>query len=165
MQLFGASRLVLTALGALLFGFWTGLAITLASTLLSAYVVFLLAGRAGDLAEKAARRLRKYGFSERIRRISTVFFIRQLPLPGVLVNIGLACLRTSHAAFCIGSLLGYVVLAVPAAAVGAGLAAESGTTRLAAVGGALAILGIAMLGLRVFRSRVSARNHPDEGSA
>lgn len=120
--LLGCPRLLICTLAGVLHGLWFGVLLSQVATLLGAYGIFAVARavkvRVPVRVEKA---LDRYGLRARGRGIAAVFFVRQLPLPGFLMNVGLGSIHVSTPHFLLGSLLGFLPLGVPAVAVGAGM--------------------------------------------
>jgi len=119
----GVPRLLMTGVAAALFGFTWGLISSQLGALAGAYATFALArwsGRESGL-ERWSRLQRFTGLLSE-QGIIPVLLIRQLPLSSFFINLilGLTAVRTRD--FFIGSLIGFLPEAIPAALIGAGLA-------------------------------------------
>jgi uncharacterized membrane protein YdjX (TVP38/TMEM64 family) len=140
----GFPRLLLCAIAGMALGFWSGLLWAQLGTLLGNYAVFLV-------ARFAARQWAEHYLSKRgklhalVRRegIAGVILARQLPVPGLLVNLACGLLPLRHRHFLIGTLLGQLPEAVPCTLIGAGAIRNA---RLIGLGVAVAVL--AWVGLR-----------------
>ena len=94
----GVPRLALCALAGALFGFVAGASLRWSRVSLGSYGAFLIARWSGrDWAER-----RLAGASDKLRAvlatptITTIFVARQLPVPGILLNVLLGVLPTRH---------------------------------------------------------------------
>lgn len=140
----GVPRLALCALAGTLFGFVAGALVALVSSMTGSWGAFLLARWGGrGWAEK-----RLAGGSETLRSVlatptvAAIFIARQLPVPGILVNVMLGVLPTTQRAFLTGTALGYL----PSTAIVALAGSSLGKDNLAQ---AMTQITLAMLGLGV----------------
>jgi len=118
----GVPRLLMTGVAAALFGVVTGLVCALLGSLAGAYATFFLARWGGQEAGLARwPKLRRFSGMLSRQGIVPVLLCRQLPLSSFFINLllGLTAVRTRD--FIVGSLLGFLPEAVPAALIGAGL--------------------------------------------
>ncbi len=159
----GVPRLLLCPAAGMAFGFWAGLLLSQAGTVLGYYVVFLFV-RWGGRAFVLRHRPQLLRFTERIRHqgIPAVILARQLPVHGLLVNLVLSLSPIRHRDFLIGSAIGLIPEAVPCTLIGTGaaqasLARSAGLMVLAVVGLALAWAGFAAYTARQERR---SRNDP-----
>jgi len=118
----GVPRLLMTGVAAALFGVVVGLVCTLLGTLAGAYATFSLTrwgGREAGLTRWP--KLRRYNNLLARPGILPVLLSRQLPLSSFFINVllGLTAVRTRD--FMIGSLIGFLPEAIPAALIGAGV--------------------------------------------
>jgi uncharacterized membrane protein YdjX (TVP38/TMEM64 family) len=123
----GVPRLLFSALGGFVFGFWQGLLWSLLASLIGSFVTFQAArwgGRAWLQAHFGGQRIfRRIVHAE--PSVLSVALIRMLPIANVMVNVGLALSRVDRRAFLLGSLFGFLPQGVIATAVGSGLAHDS----------------------------------------
>ncbi len=122
----GVPRLIFFTLGGIIFSFWPGLLLAMAGTLAGAYTTFVFVRWCGLDRVKA-----RYGDTAFFRNIvpggasaKSVFFVRQLPLSCVFVNVALALSPVRTGAFISGSLLGFLPQGIVAALIGSGIAGE-----------------------------------------
>lgn len=105
----GVPRLALCALAGALFGFVSGTVLALLSSMAGSWGAFLFARWSGrGWAEN-----RLAGAGDTLRTvlasptITAIFVARQLPVPGILINVMLGMLPTTQRTFLIGTALGY----------------------------------------------------------
>jgi uncharacterized membrane protein YdjX (TVP38/TMEM64 family) len=138
----GVPRLALGALAGTLFGFVAGGLVALVSTMTGAWGAFLLARWGG----RGWAESRLAGASATLRSvlatptIAAIFIARQLPVPGILVNVMLGVLPTTQRNFLIGTGLGYLPSTAIVALAGSSLGKES-------LAQAMTQITVAMLGL------------------
>ena len=105
----GVPRLALCALAGTLFGFAAGAIVALLSSMTGSWGAFLLARWGG----RSWAESRLAGASATLRSVlatptvTAIFIARQLPVPGILVNVMLGILPTTQRTFLIGTGLGY----------------------------------------------------------
>jgi uncharacterized membrane protein YdjX (TVP38/TMEM64 family) len=145
----GVPRLFLCSLGSAAFGFWPGLLWSQAGALAGYYVTFLFV-RWGGRDWVCARFPKLELWAEKLahRGILAVLAARQIPLPGLLVNLLLALLPLRHRDFLLGSAIGLLPEAIPFALIGSGLAQPSFGRGVSIVVAAVVVLVIATLALR-----------------
>ena len=139
----GVPRMALGGVAGLLFGFTEGLLISLVGSTLGSYGTFLLIRRgfrksvAGQAEKRPwlAKLLKKPSFLK-------VFWVRQLVLPGVVLNAVLGVAETRHGTFLGGTLLGYIPLNVAATLVGSGLGKSSLAQSAVQLMAALAVINV-----------------------
>ena len=123
----GAPRLLLSALGGFVFGFWEGFLWSILGSLIGSFLTFQIARWGGR--EWLFEYLRNKRFFGRIVRakptVASVTLIRMLPVAGAIINVGLALGQVGNRTFLIGSLAGFLPQAAVAAIVGSGLAHDS----------------------------------------
>ena len=117
----GVPRLLFCFISGMAFGFWWGLLWAQLGTLLGNYVMFMLARRgAHNWAQQyLSRRGRLHDFI-RQESIAGVILARQLPLPGLVINLACGLLPLRHRDYLLGTLIGQLPQAVPATLLGAG---------------------------------------------
>src|ERR1041384_3719929 len=112
----GLPRLVLCAIGGMVFGFWIGLLLTYVGTLLGYYGIFLFVRWGGrDLVLHRWPRLRKWADLIQDQGITGVILIRQVPIHGMLTNLCLGLSRLKHRHFLIGPAIGVLPESIPVA--------------------------------------------------
>lgn len=118
----GFPRLVLCVMAGMALGFWSGLFWAQLGTLLGNYVMFLVAREFGrDWADRMVRkRAGLLRFSQE-RGITGVFMARQLPFPGLIINLLCALLPIRQRDFLLGTIIGQLPQAIPCTLIGAGV--------------------------------------------
>ena len=140
----GLPRLALCALGGVLFGFVEGLFLSQISGVAGAYGTFLIT-RYFAPREWVQSRLEK---SEKLKAllatptIGKIFVARQMPVPGVLPNVLLGVLSTSHQTFLWGTFLGYLPSNIPVALAGSSMGKETLAKAVAQVSLSMVALGV-----------------------
>lgn len=118
----GVPRLLMTGVAAALFGFTWGLVTSQIGVMAGAYATFVLARWSGrEAGLERWSQLRRFTGLLSEQGIVPVLLIRQLPLSSFFINVllGLTAVRTRD--FFIGSVIGFLPEAIPAALIGAGL--------------------------------------------
>ena len=151
----GVPRLPLCALAGVLFGFVGGALVSLASGISGSYGAFLIARWGGR--EWAERKLAGTGknLKDVLTRptIGSIFVARQLPVPGIVVNVAIGMLPTRHSTFLLGTALGYLPSTAIVALAGSSLGKESLAVAMTQVTLAMAALGALAAGLMWLRRR------------
>jgi uncharacterized membrane protein YdjX (TVP38/TMEM64 family) len=131
-------------------GFWSGLLWAQLGTLLGNYAVFLLV-RLGsrDWAQRYLSRRARLHNVIRQEGIPGVILARQMPLPGLLINIACALVPLRQRDYLVGTMLGQLPLAIPCTLIGAGILQASFRQSLAVIGLAVAAAVLAWMGLRL----------------
>lgn len=143
----GVPRLLLCALAGALFGFVTGALVALASSIAGSWGAFQIARWSGR--GWAERRLA--GASDKLRAmlatptVTAIFVARQLPFPGILINVMLGVLPTTQRTFLIGTGLGYLPSTAIVALAGSSLGKDSLAVAMTQI--TLAMIGLAGLTL------------------
>lgn len=139
----GVPRLALCGIAGMLFGFVGGSLVALASGVLGSYGAFLLARWSGrDWAERKLA-----GATDKLRAVlakptvGSIFVARQLPVPGILINVLIGVLPTAHSTFLLGTSLGYLPSTAIVALAGSSLGKESLGIAITQVSLAMASLG------------------------
>ena len=145
----GFSRLLLCTLAGMALGFWSGLLWAQLGTLLGNYAIFLAARfLARRWAEQyVSKRGKLHALLER-EGMAGVILARQMPLPGLLVNLACGLFPLSHRQFLVGTLLGQLPEAVPCTLIGAGALQPSLGGSVWVIGLAVAVAVLAWLALR-----------------
>ena len=141
----GVPRLALCALAGTLFGFVAGSLVALVGSMAGAWGAFLIARWSG----RGWAESRLAGASDTLRRVlatptvTAIFVARQLPVPGLLINVMLGVLPTTQRSFLLGTGLGYL----PSTAIVALAGSSLGKDNLAV---AMTQITLAMIGLGIF---------------
>ena len=150
----GVPRLLMTGVGAAVFGVVVGLVCTLVGSLLGAYATFSLVRWSGhEAALTRWPQLQRFTALFSRQGIVSVLLCRQLPLSSFFVNVllGLTAVRTHD--FLIGSMLGFLPEAIPAALIGAGLVqGELATTLKYLMVGGVLFFGLGFLARHLLRA-------------
>lgn len=140
----GVPRLPLCAAAGLIFGFAQGLGLSLLGSTLGSYGAFVLSRR--GFRRAAEQRADKWPWLKNLLKkpsVMRVFWVRQLMVPGLVLNVLLGMTTVRHSKFLLGTLLGYMPLNLAFSLVGSGLGKESITHTLAQLLGAMAVINIA----------------------
>lgn len=120
--LVGVPRLPLCAGAGLVFGFGEGVVLSLLGSTLGSYGAFFMA-RHGARKAVLARAQKWPWLAQLLKKPSLfrVFWVRQLMLPGMVLNVMLGITSVRHRTFIAGTLLGYLPLNIAFSLVGSGL--------------------------------------------
>jgi uncharacterized membrane protein YdjX (TVP38/TMEM64 family) len=152
----GFPRLVFCVIAGMALGFWSGLLWAQLGTLIGNYALFVVAGAGGRTW--ARRVLSKRGTLQSIiqrQGASGVILARQLPLPGLVINLACALLPIRHRDFIIGTIVGQLPQAIPCTLIGAGVLQTSFAKSISVVGLAVAVSILAWLGMRYLVHRTA----------
>jgi len=143
--MFGVPRLTLCGTAGLLFGFSEGVLLSLFGSTLGSYGTFLMVRRGfrKSVARQAAARPWLGKLLEKPSLLK-VFWVRQLALPGLVLNAIFGVTTIRHRIFLGGTLLGYIPLNLAATLVGSGLGKESLKQTAFQLLAALAVINIVM---------------------
>ncbi len=144
----GVPRLPFCVIAGMAFGFWWGLLWAQTGTLTGNYAIFLLARYgAGEWAERMISRRGRVLIQR--EGIAGVLVARQLPVPGMLVNVtcGLVGIRQVH--FLLGTAVGQLPEAIPCTLIGAGALQANFARSAGAISLAVALAVVAWVGLRM----------------
>lgn len=159
----GMPRLPLCSAAGAVFGFKEGLAISWISSTLGSYGSFLLARWGGRRV--AEQRLQRWPWLLALLTapsLGRVILVRQLLVPGVVLNVLFGMTSVLHRTFLGGTLLGYLPLNIAFTLVGSGLGKESFADSLKQILAALAVVNVvAWIVLRLVKKR---RQHPPAAS-
>lgn len=145
----GFPRLLFCVIAGMALGFWSGLLWAQTGTLLGNYAIFLLARRGGhDWAQRYLSRRGRLHNLIRQEGVLGVILARQLPVPGLLVNLACGLLSIRHRHFLLGTLLGQLPEAIPCTLIGAGALQASFARSAGSIGLAVACAVLLWLGLR-----------------
>ncbi len=145
----GFPRLVFCVISGMALGFWQGLLWAQLGTLLGNYALFILARAGGrDLAKRFLSKRGKLPGVIQQRGALGVMLARQLPLPGLVINLGCALLPIRHLDFVIGTIIGQLPQAIPFTLIGAGALQPSFARSLGIIGLAMLASILGWFGLR-----------------
>lgn len=140
----GVPRLPLCAAAGLIFGFGQGLALSLLGSTLGSYGAFVLSRH--GFRRAAESRAQKWPWLKKLLKkpsIMRVFWVRQLMVPGLVLNVLLGMTPVRHSRFFLGTMLGYMPLNVAFSLVGSGLGKGDLAHTLAQLLAAMAVINIA----------------------
>lgn len=151
----GIPRLPLCGMAGLAFGFSKGLILSLSGSVLGSYLVFLLT-RVGFKNTKIHKAKESRWLKELLAKptLMRVFWMRQLMLPGVALNVLLGISGVSHHLFLLGTLIGYLPLNVTMTLVGSGLGKNALTESVTQI---LLAVGLINIGAWIIWRRKAAR--------
>lgn len=141
----GVPRLALCALAGAVFGFVAGAIVALISSVAGSWGAFLLARWSG----RSWAESRLAGASDQLRTmletptVAAIFVARQLPVPGILINVMLGVLPTTQRTFLIGTGLGYLPSTAIVALAGSSLGKDSLALAMTQISAAM--IGLAVL--------------------
>jgi uncharacterized membrane protein YdjX (TVP38/TMEM64 family) len=137
----GFPRTVLCIMAGMALGFWSGLFWAQLGTLLGNYVMFLIARVFGrDWAKRmVVKRTGLMRFSQE-RGFTGVFVARQLPLPGLIINLLCALLPIRQRDFLLGTIIGQLPQAIPCTLIGAGVLQASFKKSIGLIGLAVVLV-------------------------
>lgn len=151
----GCPRLLFCPLGGMAFGVGFGLLWTQIPTLLGYYVTFLFVRWGGrGFSRHHWPRLDNATQCLEGRSWVAVFLMRQLPMPGVVVNLLLGLSPLRHRTFLLGTALGLLPQAVPATMIGKSFAHMSPEAGSLILGAAMILFLLAILGLRRYADSI-----------
>jgi uncharacterized membrane protein YdjX (TVP38/TMEM64 family) len=117
----GVPRLLFCPLAGALFGFWGGLAVSVAGTMISYYAAFqVIRGRRVN-ADETPPLPPKLAFLAGQPGLAAVVVSRMLPVPGMIVTVALAMCNVRVRVYLLGSFLGLFPEAAPLVLLGAGI--------------------------------------------
>lgn len=137
----GVPRLTLCGTAGLLFGFVEGTLVSLIGSTLGSYGMFVMVRR--GFRQSVASQTAGRPWLQRLLKkpsLMKVFWVRQLALPGVVLNAVLAVSEIRHRLFLAGTFLGYVPLNVAASLVGSGIGKENLQQTIIQLMAALAVI-------------------------
>ncbi|MBK7562914.1 MAG: TVP38/TMEM64 family protein [Propionivibrio sp.] len=147
----GTPRLLFCALGGFAFGFWQGAFWSLLSNLIGSFLAFRAARWGGKawLTERFGQR-RFFGRIAHAKpTVSSVAFIRMLPVSNAIINVGLALSHVGNRAFLLGSLIGFMPQGIVAVIIGSGMAEDVPWAGAAQIG----IASVLLLAILFWTSR------------
>jgi len=118
----GLPRLFFCVLGGMALGFWQGLLWAQLGTLLGNYAVFIVARSwARDWAKRYLSMHGKLNNLLQRDGIAGVILARQLPVPGLVINLACGFFSVARGDFLLGTVLGQLPEAIPCTLIGAGV--------------------------------------------
>jgi len=141
--MFGMPRLPLCSVAGAVFGFKEGLMISWLGSTLGSYGAFLLARWGGRRV--AEQRLERWPWLRSLLEAPSllrVILVRQLMVPGIVLNLVFGMTAVRHRIFFAGTLLGYLPLNIALTLVGSGLGKESLAESLKQILAALAVVNV-----------------------
>ncbi len=145
----GFPRLLFCVLAGMAMGFWWGLLWAQLGTLIGNYALFLVARTGGgDWVRRYVAKRGRLASLIHEEGITGVILARQLPVPGMLVNLAFGLLSIRHREFLIGTLIGQLPEAIPCTLFGAGAVKASPAKSAAFIGLAVALALLVWTGLR-----------------
>jgi uncharacterized membrane protein YdjX (TVP38/TMEM64 family) len=156
----GFPRLIFCVIAGMALGFWQGLIWAQLGTLAGNYMLFLLirAG-GGDWGKRYLSRHGGFTFAQ-TEGIATVILARQLPVPGLVVNLALGLSGIKHRHFLIGTAVGQLPEAIPCTLIGAGAIQSSLAQSAGTVGLAVLVLALMWIGVRFILRRFKSKLPP-----
>ena len=145
----GFPRLVLCVIAGMALGFWSGLLWAQLGTFLGNYALFALV-RSGwrDWGQRLlAKRLHVRAAIQQ-RGVLGVVLARQVPLPGLVINLACALLPIGHADFILGTIIGQLPQAIPWTLIGAGALQQSFGKSIGLISLAVIVAILAWFGVR-----------------
>jgi uncharacterized membrane protein YdjX (TVP38/TMEM64 family) len=138
-------------------GFWSGLVWAQLGTLLGNYSVFLVV-RLGsrDWAQRYLSARARLHNVIRQEGIPGVVLARQMPLPGLLINLACGLVPLRQRDYLVGTMIGQLPLAIPCTLIGAGVLQASFRQSLTVIGLAVAAAVLAWVGLRLLLRAVGS---------
>jgi uncharacterized membrane protein YdjX (TVP38/TMEM64 family) len=127
-------------------GFWSGLLIAECGTVLGYYCVFLFIRWGGrEWALHRWPKLQKWADGVKDQGLLGVILLRQVPIHGTLINLGLGISRIKHWHFVLGTAIGVIPESIPATLVGTGLG--KGSAKMLGIYLAAAVVAFALIWL------------------
>jgi uncharacterized membrane protein YdjX (TVP38/TMEM64 family) len=145
----GFPRLLLCVVAGMTLGFWSGLFWAQLGTLAGNYLTFLaVRWGARGWAERYLSRHGKLNLWLKTDGTLGVILARQVPIPGLLVNLACGLFPLRHRHFLLGTLLGQLPEAIPCTLIGAGLLQRSFSRSAWVIGLGVTFAVLLWLGLR-----------------
>jgi uncharacterized membrane protein YdjX (TVP38/TMEM64 family) len=118
----GVPRTAMCFVGGAVLGFLPGLLLSQGGALMGYYGVFLFVRWGGrEVVLHKWPQLQKWAGMVQAQGVMGVILIRQLPIHGTLMNLGLGLTQLRHRDFLIGTAIGLIPEAIPLALFGAGV--------------------------------------------
>jgi uncharacterized membrane protein YdjX (TVP38/TMEM64 family) len=150
----GFPRLFFCVLAGMAFGFWPGLLWAQLGTLAGNYAVFMVARSGGrNWAERYFARHTKLQNVIQKEGAAGVILARQLPVPGLLINMACGLFAIRSYDFFIGTIIGQLPEAIPCTLIGAGVLQASFRRSLGLISLAVAAAVLGWIGMRWILNR------------
>jgi uncharacterized membrane protein YdjX (TVP38/TMEM64 family) len=158
----GFPRFLFFLIAGMTLGFWSGLLWTLSGTLLGNYALFLAVRSVGHewALRVLARRGKRLHDLVREEGVAGVVLARQLPVPGLVVNLACGLLPLRHRQFLIGTVIGQLPEAIPFTLFGAGVIGGFSKKSAGLIGLAVVALVLAWVATRWFVKRQPGTEPP-----
>jgi uncharacterized membrane protein YdjX (TVP38/TMEM64 family) len=105
----GVSRLTFSALGGAAFGFVEGFFYAQSAAMIGSYLVFLYVRWLGaDLVRNRLKKYEKFGRIVQKNAFAGILVMRQLPMPGIVINLVLGLSSVRHSTFILASAIGFI---------------------------------------------------------
>ncbi len=154
----GLPRLLFCVIAGMALGFWSGLFWTQLGTLVGNYAVFLLVRLHGrDWAERYVSKRGRLHSLIRREGIAGVILARQVPVPGLLINLACGLVSLRHRDYLVGTLIGQLPQAIPFTLIGAGVLQASFSKSVGVIGLAVSFTLLVWFGLRFALRRSAAQ--------
>lgn len=158
----GVPRLFLCAIGGLAFGFWRGVLLIHFATWAGSYMTFLLVRWGGrDYVLQRWPQIRRMHAMLGSHPTWSVVLLRQIPMPGGLINAFLALSPLSHRCFLLGTFLGFIPQEVPVVLLGSSALHGNPTHQLATLGGTVLLFAGYLLFRHFARQRSGLTVDPE----
>jgi uncharacterized membrane protein YdjX (TVP38/TMEM64 family) len=160
---FGFPRLLFCVIAGIALGFWSGLLWAQLGTFLGNYGLFVVARAVGrDWAKRVlSKRVTLHNIIQRKGALGVVL-ARQLPLPGLVINLACALLPIRHCDFIVGTLVGQLPQAIPCTLIGAGALQASFAKSIGVISLAVVLTIVAWLGAQYLMRRVATPQGPSK---
>ncbi|HYG34760.1 MAG TPA: VTT domain-containing protein [Clostridia bacterium] len=145
----GFPRLLCCVIAGMALGFWSGLLWAQIGTLMGNYVTFMVARSGSKEWVKAylSKRGRLHNLIQR-EGVAGVILARQLPVPGLLINLTCGLFSVRHRDFFFGTIIGQLPEAIPCTLIGAGALQPSFTKSFGIISLAVVAAVVTWVGLR-----------------
>ena len=145
----GFPRLLFCVIAGMALGFWSGLLWAQLGTLLGNYALFVVVRAGGrEWGQRLLARRGRVHSTIQQRGALGVILARQLPLPGLVINLTCAFLPIRHRDFILGTMVGQLPQAIPCTLIGAGALQSSFGKSVGLIGLAVIVAILAWLGVR-----------------
>jgi uncharacterized membrane protein YdjX (TVP38/TMEM64 family) len=145
----GFPRLLFCIIAGMALGFWSGLLWAQLGTLIGNYALFIVVRAGGrQWAERLVTKRARLNEILQRKGVLGVILARQLPLPGLIVNLACALLPIRHVDFLLGTIIGQLPQAIPCTLIGAGVLQVSFSRSVSVIGLAVGLSVLAWVAIR-----------------
>jgi uncharacterized membrane protein YdjX (TVP38/TMEM64 family) len=145
----GFPRLLFCIIAGMALGFWSGLLWAQLGTLIGNYALFIVVRAGGrQWAERLVTKRARLNEILQRKGVLGVILARQLPLPGLIVNLACALLPIRHVDFLLGTIIGQLPQAIPCTLIGAGVLQVSFSRSVSVIGLAVVLSVLAWIAIR-----------------